>query len=290
MLFFFLLCMNIHAQTSMSEIELKRYLEENIFDIQPLEGIYFVKSSVKSFSTVETNTYIHAIVYSKQKHSYEELYYDKDTKMYKYLQKIQYDITSHIFRYISDNGNSIVSEYVVSNPAHFNLTNSDQFLYDNCEYTRLYPTEEMIATASVEKKVEEASNLIQNGFFSSALAILDDVMKNHRGPREYYYRASAYYGLKKFYAAIQDCNFALSYNNSEQNNYMIYYLRGLCRFLTDDKESGIADMKKAGEDGAKFLEEEGYTKTSARSQNVSKSNSKVPTAKRNNTPILKKTK
>ena len=158
--------------------------------------------------------------------------------------------------------------------------------YEREEYTKYFPNPEMYAEANWENKVQEASNLIQKGFFSSALAILDDVMKKHKGPREYYYRASAYYGLKNFYAAIQDCNFALSYNNSEQNNYMIYYLRGLCRFLTDDKESGIADMEKAGEDGAKFLEEEGYTKTSAGSQKSPNSNK----AKNNKTPILKKTK
>jgi hypothetical protein len=277
--------MNNHAQTSMSENELKRYFELNILNLNPLEGIYFVKNSHNLFFKDEVNNYLRAFLFSKQKNSYEELYYDKDDGRYKYLQQIQYDSSTHIFRYISTN-----RQFLVTDPGHFSFNTNDGTTYDNQEYVRVYPTEEMYAEANWENKVQEASNHIQNGFFSSALDILDDVMKNHKGSREYYYRASAYYGLKKFYAAIQDCNYALSYNNSEQNNYMIYYLRGLCHFLTDDKESGIADMKKAGEDGAKFLEEEGYTKTSSGSHNAPNGYPKNPKAKNNKTPILKKTK
>lgn len=287
--FFIMLCMNFHAQTSMSENELKSYFERNISDLNPIEGIYFVKSSTNLFFKDEVNTYIRALIFSKQMNAYEELYFDKDTNKYKFLQKVQYDKATHIFRYISNNGQSVVSEYIVSNPSHFILDSSDQYTYCYDEYTRLYPTEEMFANANLENRIQEACNLIENKFFSSALAILNDVLKSQNSPQIYYYRASAYYGLKDFYSAIQDCNKALSYNVSANNASMVYYLRGLCNFLVNNEESGIADMKMAGEDGLKFLEEQGYTKPSANTQNKG-TNKTSPTKRSNSTPVLKKTK
>ena len=283
MLFLILLGMNNHAQTSMSEYELKNYFELNLLELKPLEGIFFMKNSHNLFFKDEVNNYVRAFIFSKQKNSYEELHYDKNDGRYKYLQQIQYDNSTHIFRYLSTN-----RQFLVTDPSHFSLNTNDGTSYDYQEYVRVYPTKEMFADANWESKVQEASNLIQNGYFSSALAILDDVLKNQGGPREYYYRASAYYGLKDFPAAIRDCNKALSSNINSNNASMIYYLRGLCYFLLNEKELGISDMKKAGKDGAIFLEEEGYTATS--SNNEPQSKSKSTTARRNNTPILKKTK
>lgn len=277
-----------YAQFPMKENALEYYFKENIQSLQPFEGLYSAEytTTIFSFSGVSKYNHKKAIVFSNG--SYKMGQYDKNKKMYLFNDEYIYNEATRSFIRKSD-GRTFQN---INNPNYFVLnTDYGDGGYDRGVFTKYYPTTEMYNEVSnIESKISHACDLIENKFFSSALAILDDVLKTREGPREYYYRASAYYGLKNFYAAIQDCNFALSYNNSEQNNYMIYYLRGLCRFLTDDKESGIADMEKAGEDGAKFLEEEGYTKTSARSQNVSKSNSKVPTAKRNNTPILKKTK
>jgi tetratricopeptide (TPR) repeat protein len=229
-------------------------------------------------------------MYSNQKNTYNELYFDKDTNKYKFLQKIQYDNTTHVLRYFSDNGQSIISEHVVSNPSHFITKHGDQNTYDNTEYTRLYPTEEMLSGTNIEIKVQEAGNLIKNGYFSSALSILNDVLKTHGNPRGYYLRGGAHYGLKNYNAAIQDCNKALSYNINTNNASAVYYLRGLCHFLIEDKESGISDMEKAGEDGIKFLEENGFKKTKS-VQKQNNNSRKVPTTKRNNsTPVLKKNK
>ena len=271
---------NSQAQFPMTESALENYLKNNIHILQPFEGLYSVKSTNNVFIGITTNFYKRAIVYSDGTYKIATL---RDDGLYVKYGEYFYNTNTNSF-ILKSTGKTY---HNINNPNYF-IMNTDYGggSYEREEYTKYFPNPEMYAEANWENKVQEASNLIQNGFFSSALAILDDVMKKHKGPREYYYRASAYYGLKKFYAAIQDCNFALSYNNSEQNNSMIYYLRGLCRFLTDDKESGIADMEKAGEDGAKFLEEEGYTKTSAGSQKSPNSNK----AKNNKTPILKKTK
>lgn len=278
-----------YAQTSMSENELKNYLVNNIHNLHPLEGIYFVIDKNNLFFQDETRTLTRAIIFSVQKNAYEELYFDKNEKMYKFLTEIQYDNTTHIFRYISNKNKSVVSQYIVSNPSHFILDSSDQYTYDYQEYTKVYPTEEMLVNANLENRVQGACDLIENKFFSSALAILNDVLKSKNSPQVYYYRASAYYGLKEFNSAIQDCNKALSYYIPANKASLVYYLRGLCNFHVNNVEAGIADMKMAGEDGIKFLEEQGYMKTSANTQKKT-TNSTSSTKRINNTPILKKTK
>lgn len=275
--------MSNYAQTVMSEDELKRYFEKNILSLQPLEGIYYVKNTTNLFFKDETHTYTRAFIFSAQKNSYEELCFNKNTGKFEYLQQIQYDSSTHVFRYTSTN-----NQHIVYDPSHFTLKHNLQTSYDNDEYIRLYPTDEMLAETKIESKINHACDLIENKFFSSAIAILDDVLKTREGPREYYYRASAYYGLKDLSSAIRDCNKALSYSIKPENATMIYYLRGLCYFLIEDKDSGISDMEKAGEDGSKFLEEFGYTKAqSAPKQNSNKTRHSTT---KNKTPLLKKTK
>ena len=289
LLIIFLLSTFSHAQTYMSEDELKNYLANNINNLHPLEGLYFVESTNNLFFKIETSHYPRAFLFSKQKNLYEELCYDEKTGRYKYLQDVQYDNSTQIFRYVSSKGQTI-SLYQVANPSHFSLNTNDGVTFDNNEYARLYPTEEMYKEAYAGKRIQEASNLLSNKYFSSALAILNDVLKTNKEPYAYYLRAGAYYGLKDCYSAIQDCNKALSFSIPSDNARAVYYLRGLCNFLVNNKEAGITDMKQAGEDGTKFLEENGYTKNSSTPKHNS-NNRKTPTKKHNSsTPILKKTK
>lgn len=282
-----LVSMVAHTQTMMSENELKSYLANNINNLHPLEGLYFVENTNNLFFKVETSRYPRAFIFSKQKNLYEEFNYDGKTGKYKYLQDAKYDNSTHIFRYLSSNGQTI-SSYQVTDPSHFSLSSNDGNTYDNKEYTRLFPTEEMYKEAYVGKRILEAGNLLSNKYFSSALAILNDVLKTKEEPYAYYLRAGAYYGLKDCYSAISDCNKALSFNIPTNNAEAIYYLRGLCNFLINNKEAGITDMQQAGEDGLKFLEEQGYTKAQS-AQKKNRNNTKYSTA-RNKTPLLKKTK
>lgn len=293
--FFILFSMISHAQKSMSENELKKYFENNIQNLHPLEGLYFMKNSHNLFFKDETITYTRAFIFSKNKNSYEELYFDKDTGRYKYLQQVLYDSSTHLFRYVSTN-----DQYLVRDPSHFTLNKSDQYTYDYEEYVKLYPTSEMyneIASSKRYKETTSQNNIqkaweyIDNESFSSALAILNELIKTEDSYRNYYCRANAYFGLKDYNAAIQDCNKALSYNISSNNANIIRYLRGLCFFMLNNIESGISDMRNAGEDGAKFLEEYAKEQSSQKVQTNSQNRKNNKTTRQNrSTPILKKTK
>lgn len=280
--------MLLHAQTMMSESELKNYLANNINNLHPLEGVYFVENTNNLFFKEETRRYSRAFIFSKQKNLYEEFNYDDKTGRYKFLQNVQYDSSTQILRHFSSNGQAIDS-YRVTNPSHFSLNSNDGITFDYNEYARLYPTDEMLKEAYRGKRIQEAGNLLSNKYFSSALAILNDVLKTKEEPYAYYLRAGAYYGLKDCYSAISDCNKALTFNIPTNNAEAVYYLRGLCNFLINNKEAGISDMQQAGEDGIKFLEEQGIAKKSNNPQRKS-SKSSSSSKQSNATPILKKTK
>lgn len=283
-LFILFVCMASYAQTSMSEKELKKYLVNNIHNLHPIEGIYIERMCHNLSFKDETTTFIRAFIYSTSKGLYEELYFDEKSGKYKFLEDVLYDSDTHIFSY-----RGINKQYVVSNPSHFTLDDSEAYSYYYCEFSKLYPTEEMYKEAYAGKRIQEASNLLSNKYFSSALAILNDVLKTNEEPYAYYLRAGAYYGLKDCYSAIQDCNKALSFSIPSDNARAVYYLRGLCNFLVNNKEAGITDMKQAGEDGIKFLEEQGIVeKPSEPQRKTTQSGSSSKRA--NTTPILKKTK
>lgn len=264
-------------------------MANNINNLHPLEGLYFVENTNNLFFKIETSRYPRAFLFSKQKNLYEELCYDEKYGRYKFLQDAQYDNSTQIFKYVSPKGQTI-SLYQVANPSHFSLNKNDGVTFDNNEYARLYPTEEMYKEAYAGKRIQEASNLLSNKYFSSALAILDDVLKTNKEPYAYYLRAGAYYGLTDYNSAIRDCNKALTFSIPSNNAKAVYYLRGLCHFLIDDKESGISDMNRAGEDGAKFLEENGYTRTSSTTKQDGNNKKSLTTKRKSRTPTLKKKK
>ena len=78
--------------------------------------------------------------------------------------------------------------------------------------------------------------------------------------------------------------------NNSYNTDNVYYLRGLCLFQFNNKNAAINDMKKAGDMGAKFLNDYGYfnnkTSSSIKSEPQRQNPSKVKTKI---IPELKKT-
>ena len=144
--------------------------------------------------------------------------------------------------------------------------------------------------SEANSKMNKAINYIDMKNYPAALTTMNDVINIQKGSKEYYLRASVHYYLTNYRAAIQDCNRALDYNSNNEQKNRIFFLKGLCFFELDDKESGISDMKKAGEDGIKFLKEHGYMQ--AQSAPIQNSNNQKVSLKNRNksTPILKKTK
>ena len=143
--------------------------------------------------------------------------------------------------------------------------------------------------SEANSKMNKAINYIDMKNYPAALTTMNDVINIQKGSKEYYLRASVHYYLTNYRAAIQDCNRALDYNSNNEQKNRIFFLKGLCFFELDDKESGISDMKKAGEDGIKFLEEQGIVeKPSEPQRKTTQSGSSSKRA--NTTPILKKTK
>ena len=81
--------------------------------------------------------------------------------------------------------------------------------------------------------------------------------------------------------AIEDCNKALTYDN---NNEAAYYIRGISKLKNDD-DSGVSDLRKAGEDGITFLKEFGLLDYYPNQDNSGRSNTKTISSPQN---VLKK--
>lgn len=284
--------MNCVAQIPNNIDDLRLYYQQNILTLKPLEGIYSWSQKWVDplLNTVKNSSGLKAFYFSKQHDIYIYLHIDSNGEItYRLDRGVNYIYNESTHVLCLDDGRRPWRiddlNYFVT---HEKWNSGDTF---DRVYSKIYPTPDMYADAALEKDILGAANLIDNGYYSSAIAILDGVLKTKQSPREYYYRASAYYCLKEFHAAIQDCNRALNYDLSSENASAIYYLRGLCHFLINDKESGISDMKNAGEDGIKFLDENGFNETTSKPQrNNNKITKTTTTQRRNNAPALKKTK
>jgi tetratricopeptide (TPR) repeat protein len=284
---FLSISVGICAQTIATEKELQDYYENNIEYLQPLEGIYKITDTNNLFFEMTTNTSTRAFVYFSDKKAYEELCWDKESGKYKYLQDVYYDKSTHVFRYVKTN-----NQYIVNNPSQFTLNNSNETTYDVIEYTKLYPTSQMYAEAEfLRGKYYEANRYFELGNCSAAITVMNEVLTVRKGAKEYFYRASYYYNDKKYNAAIQDCNYALTYNIEPNNIENIYYLRGKCYFALNDSNSGINDMKKAGVKGTEYLKEYEKTLKAHSSPQKPKSNNRPqPNKQSKKTPMLRKTK
>ena len=295
-LFFIAYQLNCNAQIPSNLEDLKNYYTNNIQNLKPMEGIYSWRQKWTDtiLNTVHTSTGSKAFFYSKSHGFYVCLHIDDNGKITYRLDRgvnYIYDESTHLLCY--DDGRCLNR----INNFDFFVTHEKWDSGDSFErtYSRIFPTKEMFEIADVDNRVQGAFNLISNGFFSSALAILDDVLKTWENDKVYYYRAAAYHGLKEFGLAIQDCNKALNFKISSENAEKVYFLRGLCYLSLNNKEQGLIDIKRAGELGAKFLEANGFTNNHSTPTNNDKPNNRGVTKKMTNgqgktIPSLKKTK
>lgn len=140
-----------------------------------------------------------------------------------------------------------------------------------------------------------ASELIDKKNYSYAVSKLTNVLNTYKGALPYYYRARAYLGQDYCRSAIDDCNSGLSYNCDKELRENLYFIRGFCKLsLMDD--TGVNDMRNAGEIGMRFLRENGLidyvpgqsnktptTKNkSSNSGTVNRSTNRIPTLKKTN--------
>lgn len=151
-------------------------------------------------------------------------------------------------------------------------------------------------------EITRAAEQIDKQNYSSAISILTRVLNTYKGAMPYYYRARAYIGGEYYKSAIEDCDKGLSYPCQQEQRENLYFLRGFSKLLSND-DTGISDMRLAGEIGMRFLRENNLldykvgqnkqstssalngSRTNKRSRSGSKSSTSV-----NRAPQLRKTK
>lgn len=150
-------------------------------------------------------------------------------------------------------------------------------------------------------EILNASELIDNKNYSSAISKLTNVLNTYKGALPYYYRARAYIGQDYYKSAIEDCNSALQYQCETELRNNIYFLRGLSKIMLKD-DTGVTDMRQAGTLGMTFLRENdlldyvpGQTNKPSSSSSIStnsnpKTKNKTINRSANHVPTLKKTK
>lgn len=151
-------------------------------------------------------------------------------------------------------------------------------------------------------EIAHAAELIDNKNYSSAISILTRVLNTYKGAIPYYYRARAYIGGEYYKSAIEDCDKGLSYPCQQEQRENLYFLRGFSKLLSND-DTGISDMRLAGEIGMRFLRENnlldykvgqnrqsttsGFNRSQTNKSSKSGSKSSISA---NRTPQLRKTK
>lgn len=140
-----------------------------------------------------------------------------------------------------------------------------------------------------------ASELIDKENYSYAVSKLTNVLNTYKGALPYYYRARAYLGQDYCRSAIDDCNSGLSYYCEKELKENLHFIRGFSKLSLKD-DTGVDDMRNAGEIGMRFLRENGLSdyvpgqsnKTpttknkSSNSGTVNRSTNHIPTLKKTN--------
>lgn len=136
---------------------------------------------------------------------------------------------------------------------------------------------------------QRAQNLINYNDYDKAISCMSKVLEIYKNALPYYYRARAYCGKEYYGSAIIDCNNGLNYNCETELRQNLYFIRGFSKIMQKD-DSGISDMKQAGELGERFLRENNLlgNKSAKNSQRPRNNGSK--TSSTNRIPQLKKTK
>ena len=149
--------------------------------------------------------------------------------------------------------------------------------------------------AVAPKTLERAIDLIEKKNYKQAIITLTQLIRCIEHPVPYYYRAKAYAGDESYKSAIEDCNNALKFQCDYKLKADIHFVRGFCKIALND-DSGVNDMRMAGDRGMKFLRENGLlnympkqskkaTTTKNKSSNsgtVNRSTNRIPTLKKTN--------
>ena len=164
-----------------------------------------------------------------------------------------------------------------------------QIIIDNFSFKR----KTLLATAMPE--INNANELIKSKNYSEVIKKMTKVLESYKGPLPYYYRARAYLGQDYCRSAIDDCNSGLSYYCEKELRENLHFIRGFSKLSLKD-DTGVDDMRNAGEIGMRFLRENGLSdyvpgqsnKTpttknkSSNSGTVNRSTNRIPTLKKTN--------
>ena len=231
--------------------------------------------------------------------------YNSDTKRWSANQdidirtiKIEYDGDSNVMIYGGFGSTLLKTFYGTDGITWIGVKcgNASQILLTDFKFYR--KTEFGAALPEITRAAEQIDK--QN--YSSAISILTRVLNTYKGAMPYYYRARAYIGGEYYKSAIEDCDKGLSYPCQQEQRENLYFLRGFSKLLSND-DTGISDMRLAGEIGMRFLRENNLldykvgqnkqstssalngSRTNKRSRSGSKSSTSV-----NRAPQLRKTK
>lgn len=107
----------------------------------------------------------------------------------------------------------------------------------------------------VKPLIEKSGRELGSKDFSAAARTLTEIISsyNYRTAEVYTMRALAYASQELFQSAIADCTSALSYDANYED---AYYIRGLCKLEQND-DTGVNDLRKAGQQGIVILRENG---------------------------------
>ena len=231
--------------------------------------------------------------------------YNSDTKRWSANQdidirtiKIEYDGDSNVMIYGGFGSTLLKTFYGTDGITWIGVKcgNAAQILLTDFKFYR--KTEFGAALPEITRAAEQIDK--QN--YSSAISILTRVLNTYKGAMPYYYRARAYIGGEYYKSAIEDCDKGLSYPCQQEQRENLYFLRGFSKLLSND-DTGISDMRLAGEIGMRFLRENnlldykvgqnrqsttsGFNRSQTNKSSKSGSKSSISA---NRTPQLRKTK
>jgi S1-C subfamily serine protease len=163
---------NCFSQEPKTENELRTYLQKNILNLQPFEGIYSVSGySWSSYERVKRNfSHRWGLYYSNIDKKYHE-YRFEDSGTLTEMRAYRYDPQTHI---LSQSDGSFPCK--VGNPNNFILeedrTSSIGFYYKR-EYTKIYPTAEMFAEAATPKEWSGTGFALKEGYLITNFHVID---------------------------------------------------------------------------------------------------------------------
>lgn len=204
--------------------------------------------------------------------------------------KIEYDGSNKVNIYEENGDNLIRSIYSTNGISKIGVKcgNAARIVVSNFTFKR------KTDFGAALPEMLRASEQIDNKNYSSAISILTIVLYKHKGAMPYYYRARAYIGSQNYKSAIDDCDKGLQYPCEREQRENLYFLRGFSKLMLKD-DSGVSDMRQAGEIGMRFLRENDFldykTGQKKKQMSVSSSNSKTSIKQSSGRiPALKKTK